>query len=237
MAQFCGYCGKEIPAGQAFCPYCGNPAAGGVQNRNSQTAGNEAVRTGIPAPGYSDRVNDPEILAAVKKNRKAGALFGFIVMPLPLIGFAIYGLVSDEIELKTALLIGGIISAVFLIFSIVGAIKNRARKAYEAVVTDKNSTLVYRRSNTDNARTVTEYITVVKTTAGKKIKIKEREGSQLWAWPYLNVGDRFRYHPQFSFPYELYDKSRAPWIACVSCGMKNPVSVDRCGKCGIPLLK
>ncbi|MBQ7661427.1 MAG: hypothetical protein IJS44_05175 [Clostridia bacterium] len=34
-----------------------------------------AVRQGIPAPGYSDRVNHPELLAAVKKNRGAAATF------------------------------------------------------------------------------------------------------------------------------------------------------------------
>ena len=44
-------------------------------------------------------------------------------------------------------------------------------------------------------------------------------------------------HPQFRFPYELYDKSRAPYIACVSCGTKNPVEADRCKKCTLPLLK
>ena len=51
------------------------------------------------------------------------------------------------------------------------------------------------------------------------------------------MGDRFRYHPQFKFPYELYDKSKAPYIACVSCGKTNAVTEDRCQKCGIPLLK
>ena len=44
-------------------------------------------------------------------------------------------------------------------------------------------------------------------------------------------------HPQFHFPYELYDKSRAPYIACVSCGTKNPTEADRCQKCNLPLLK
>ena len=82
-----------------------------------------------------------------------------------------------------------------------------------------------------------DLLRVVRTTDGKTKKIAENEGSQIWAYSYLNIGDRFRYHPQFSFPYELYDKSKAPYIACVRCGTKNPVSSDRCSKCGIPLLK
>ena len=52
-------------------------------------AGNGEVRRGIPAPGFSDRVNHREVLAAVKKNRRAGAVFGFFLVPLPLVGFII----------------------------------------------------------------------------------------------------------------------------------------------------
>ena len=224
MAQFCGYCGKAIPAGQAFCPYCGSPAAGGG---------------GIPAPGFSQRVNDPEILAAVKKNKKAGAAFGFVLIPLPLLGFLIYSLVSDSMETKDALLYGGIVSAVFLVSALIGAVRSRASAGYEAVVTDQKSGLEYRHRSGDpsDRSRVMKYTTTVRTTDGKKKTIVEWEGPQIWAYHYLKVGDRFRYHPQFNFPYELYDKSKAPWIACVSCGMKNPVSEDRCGKCGIPLLK
>lgn len=84
---------------------------------------------------------------------------------------------------------------------------------------------------------LTSYITVVRTTDGKEKKIVERDGSQIWAWNYLNVSDRFRYHPQFHFPYELYDKSKAPYDTCVSCGTRNPIEVDCCQKCVLPLLK
>ena len=132
-------------------------------------------------------------------------------------------------------MIGGVISAVFLIFALFMFIKERAKNAYEATVIDKTSRSTYR--NNDSGNLITEYITVVKTSDGRKKKIVEREGSQILAYNYLDIGDRFKYHPQFHFPYERYDKSRAPYIACVSCGTKNPVEADRCGKCGLPLLK
>ena len=77
----------------------------------------------------------------------------------------------------------------------------------------------------------------VKTTDGTTKKIVEREGSMIIAYNYLNVGDRFRYHPQFNFPYEHYDKSRAPYIGCVSCGAHNPTGADRCQRCNTPRLK
>ena len=57
------------------------------------------------------------------------------------------------------------------------------------------------------------------------------------AWDYLQIGERFRYHPEFNFPYELYDKSHAPCLCCAVCEKKNPVTADRCAKCGAPLIK
>ena len=51
------------------------------------------------------------------------------------------------------------------------------------------------------------------------------------------IAKRFRCHPQFAFPYELYDKSKTDCLYCVICQKKNPVEADRCPKCGAPLLK
>ena len=246
MAHFCPNCGSALGEGAKFCPECGEPIQ---QNAAPQTAppaqphaapayaGNGAARQGVPAPGFSDRVNDPEILAVVRKNRKSAGLFSLFLIPLPLIGFAAYSIFSGEMELSAALKYGGIVSAVFLVFALYGRIKERAKNAYEATVIDKKTRRAYRHKNADNDSYYTEYITVVRTADGKNKKIVEREGSQIWAWDYLQIGDRFRYHPQFHFPYELYDKAKAPYLVCVSCVSKNPTDADRCQKCGLPLLK
>jgi ribosomal protein L40E len=189
-------------------------------------------------PSFSSRVNDPEILAAMKKNKKAGFLFGCIIVPLPLAGFVIYALASGNMEVGEAVKYGGIVSVIFLIFAIVSAIKGKMEKGYEAVVTDQKTERTTRHGDSENEReTYLEYYTFVRLTDGKKKKIVEREGSMIYAYNYLKVGDRFRYHPQFHFPYELYDKSKAPCIYCVSCMTKNPVTADRCQKCNLPLLK
>ena len=248
--MFCSNCGAQIENNAKFCPNCGaaqNAAPAPAQQIATQYtapvygapawAGNGAVRQGIPAPGFSDRVNHPEILAAVKKNRKAAGIFSLLFAPLPLIGFVIYSIVSDKMETTDALKYGAVISGIFLLFAIYGFVKERAKNTYEATVIDKKTGLTYRHKNTDDPEMVTEYVTVVRTSDGKKKRIVEQEGTQIWAWDYLQVGDRFKYHPQFHFPYELYDKSRAPYIACVSCGTKNSIESDRCQKCGLPLLK
>ena len=189
--------------------------------------------------GYSDRVNDPEIAAAMKKNRKFTKIFAVIVVLAPLIVTTILSFVKEDLELSKALIYGGILSLIFLLFSLISMLKAKAKHSYDAVVTDKKTRTRHRQSssNSDMTESYTEYITVAKTMDGKKKKIVEQEGHRVIAYNYLQVGDRFMFHPQFNFPYEHYDKSRAPYIGCVSCGAQNSVDADRCSRCGIPLLK
>jgi hypothetical protein len=200
------------------------------------------ARMGIPAPGWSDRVNDPELLAALQKQKKAGKRLSAFIVPLPLIGFLIYGAVSDNMEIGKALLYGAIVSVIFLIFALIGGKKSSGNAPYEAVVVDKR-TQQRRRSNgsDDSGRReysyYTELITIVQTTAGERKKIVESDQGRNQAWDYLQIGERFRYHPEFNFPYELYDKSHAACLYCPVCEKKNPVTEDRCRKCGAPLLK
>lgn len=254
MANFCPKCGQATKPEAVFCENCGARLTGAASanptgyassaTRPPQTpafAGTGPVREGLPQPGFSDRVNHPEILAAVRKNRKASGLAMFFFVPLPLIGFLVYGLASEDMELPRALLFGGIVSLVFLVFAVIGFLKNRPENGYEAVVTDK-----YTKLRADKARdgsgsragsTDYDYVTVARTTDGKTKKIIETDHGVIWAYEHLKVGDRFRYHPQFGFPYELYDKTKADALYCVSCGAKNPVAADRCKRCNVPLLK
>ena len=249
--RFCPYCGSKLEGEPKFCDHCGAalaaeqaapaPQQAAVQqpaqplNPADFYAGTGAVRNGIPAPGYSDRCNDPEILNAIRKNKKVGNLFSAVLIPVPLIGFLIYSIVSDKMPVSQGLKTGLIVSAVFLVFALVSKFSEARKKPYEAVVTDKRSRI--RTHNSDQNNSYTEYTTVVQTTDGKQKKIVETDRSRSFAWNYLNIGDRFRFHPQFAFPYERFEKSSAPCLYCAVCQRENPVEADRCSKCGAPLLK
>ena len=241
MTVQCPNCGCQVDGSSPVCPRCGAGIAyaGNFvrQPVYNQSPNYSDTRFGIPAPGFSDRVHHPEILASVKKSRKIGRLFAFFVVPLPFIGFVIYSLVSDKLDISKGLIYGAIVSAVFLIFALYGFFSQREEKAYEAIVTDKRSRRRPRHKTGDDRSWITEFTTFVKTVDGRKKKIVETDDARVWAWNYLNTGDRFRYHPQFSFPYERYDKASAPCIYCVGCQTQNPVTSDRCRKCGLPLLK
>lgn len=212
-----------------------------IENWQDQRRGTAqpATRSGIPGPGWSERINDPEVASGLAKNRKAAKRFGAILVPLPLIGFAVYGAVSDRMELKQALIYGAIVSVIFLIFALIGKGQSSAKNAYEGTVMDKQ-THQRRRSSGDGGRDYayyTELVTVVRTADGHSKKITERDDSNHIAWDYLQIGERFRYHPQLAFPYELWDKSHAPYLGCPVCGKKHDVTENRCRKCGAPLLK
>lgn len=259
MSKFCQNCGSVINEGAKFCDNCGTPVPQQAPVQQSVPQGQPTGQYvpmgqaqqvpqgatinsfyGTPAipPGFSDKVNDPEILEAIKKNRKAAGIFGLFIVPLPFIGFTIYSFVSDSMEPKQGMLYGAIVSAIFLLFALFSRLKQRASNTYEGVVVDKKQR---ERSDSDSdsgrSNYYTEYITVVKTTDGKKKKIRETSNGVVVAYNYLPVGARFKYHPQFAFPYELYDKSNAPYIGCVACGTHNSIMDDRCSKCNAPLLK
>ncbi len=249
MANFCPNCGQPVKTDDIFCEHCGvklsdyDVPAGQASPPVSQPAaepvyaGNGAVREGIPRPGFSDRVNHPEILAAVKKTRKASGVAGLFIVPLPLIGFYLYAMITGNMETKQALLTGAVVSGVFLLFTLISAVKNRAENSYEAVVTDKYKKKRKDDDGSGSSAAAYDYITAARTTDGKKKLIVEPDPVRAWAYNHLEVGDRFRYHPQFAFPYELYDKTKADALYCPGCRAKNPVTADRCKKCGVPLLK
>ncbi|MDO5138484.1 MAG: zinc ribbon domain-containing protein [Oscillospiraceae bacterium] len=263
MANFCPKCGQPVNPDDAFCESCGTklskdasaqaPSAAPqrtypVQQNYVQPtyqapvyAGNGAVREGIPQPGFSDRVNNREILAAVRKTRNISKASMLFIVPLPLIGFFLYATITGKMEISEAIRNGAFVSLVFLVFALYSLFTSRAEKSYEAVVTNK-----YMKERADKSRDDTgrrnrtvdyDYITIAQTTNGKTKKIVETDHSMIWAYDHLNVGDRFRYHPQFAFPYELYDKTKADALHCVGCGAKNPITADRCKRCNLPLLK
>ena len=209
---------------------------------NISKDGAVAGKAGVPAPGFSDRVNSPEILAALAKQRRATRIFGIIVILIAFAAPAVYASVTGKMEMGDAIKMGGVISGAIIICSLVSKIHRSLQRPYEAVVIDKQTRRVKCRTSDDsrsrkNETYYTEYYTVVKTTGGKTKKIKEDDRGRNFAWDYLKIGDRFRFHPQFEFPYELYDKASAPHIFCIICQTKNPIDADRCKRCHTPLIK
>ena len=226
--KFCPACGQKVEEGVKFCPNCGNALSLETVSRTPQSY----AYTPNYTPGFSTRINDPEIMAALKKNRMISRIFLLILSPVPIIGAAIYALVTKEMEFGQALITGAVISGIILIINLFIGMSHSAKNAYEAEVIDKK--YEYRTSDSSDSNV---YKTIVRTSNGHKKVIKETSNPPRSAYEYLCVGDRFRYHPQLAYPYEKYDKSKDGFVYCACCSAKNELSDDRCKKCGVPLLK
>lgn len=251
MEAFCPYCGEKIEKAARVCPGCrrkqpnpdepqnagpSNPGHAGGRTYTIHLAGHGEVREGIPVPGYSDRVNHPELVAAHRKVRRSAGVFLFFLFPVPLAGFAIYGNVTEDMPFPLAVLVGTVLSLVILAYALYSRNRGPCRYPYEATVIGKKKKLSFRRYKGKHERVV-EYVTLVRTREGAKKRIRENGSGGGWAFDYLQMGARFKYHPQFHCPYELYDKASAPYLLCVNCGAKNPIAADRCMECRLPLLK
>jgi ribosomal protein L40E len=196
-------------------------------------------KSGVPEPGWSDRVDNPEIKAGMKKMRSATIKFGIVTVLLalaipPILAHFEVGGLTKEFGVKLGIVIAGSI----IVCSLLGALFQSLKKPYEGVVIDKREELKFTRDRDGKKSSPeTEYITYVELAGGGRKKIKDHWTPGPSAWKYLKVGERFRYHPRFAFPYELYDKSKAEQLFCPVCSTGNPVEADRCRRCHAPLLK
>ncbi|MGI6128998.1 MAG: double zinc ribbon domain-containing protein [bacterium] len=240
-AGMCGSCGADLPAQVAFCPNCGAPvgeAAKGATNVPAQTAATSSqsdiiLQNQAALVGWSEKSHDPEILEAARKNKKSAAGCMWIFTLLFPIGFLLAGLFIDEMPLGEGLIIGAVLGVLMLIINLM-RIKDLKNPVWEGVVTKKFKK-ERRRHRDDNVDTYTEYTTVIRTDAGKKKQIVEKD-SQRQMYDYLAVGDRVRYHPAFG-TYEKHDKSKDRIIYCNVCSMMNPIENDRCKRCNNLLFK
>ncbi|NLX90697.1 MAG: zinc-ribbon domain-containing protein [Firmicutes bacterium] len=208
--MFCQSCGAKLPDDAAFCTNCG------VSLHKAEGETNASVQVTAPPRqdnpphndttlvGWSPRSNDPEILEAARNNKKSAMGFAWIFALLFPIGFLLAGLFVDEMPLNEAIIIGVGLGVVMLVINLV-RVKEMKRPMWEGVVIQKYQKKRQRHGD-DTADTYTEYTTVIKTDAGKKKQIIERD-SQNHMYNYLAVGDRVRYHPAFQ-TYEKYDKSK-----------------------------
>ena len=112
-------------------------------------------------------------------------------------------------------------------------------KQWDGTVTEKHTETRQEKTSADGDdchSTYTLYIVQIRKENGRVKKLKEKEHNHPY-YDYLQVGDRVRYHPQFNYYYEKYDKSRDSYAFCPVCACKNNLSRDTCARCGVPVIK
>ena len=180
--------------------------------------------------GYSDKINDPAVQAALNKNKKAAKGFLVIVLIVPIAVTFFIGVKNGNVPDMVA---GGVgISAVILVINIISSLLQAGKKQWEGTVTGKRTET--HRNNRDEDNISTYYVVDILTNDGKKRKIS---GTVNPYFDYLNVGDKVRYYPQFNNYYEKYDKSGDSYVFCPVCMTKNNIEDDFCKRCKVPVIK
>ena len=201
--------------------------------------------------GFSYRPQNPEFREEIKEKQKSNNKKS-IIITLVFLGLFIASLLAMIISIKfldstaaawvvvaafAGLPIFGIITLIMGIVTIVTSISNSkglVKDSWDGVVLEKKHWVT---TSTDDDGYTTEhdnYLITIQPNEGKKFKMR---GMQAKAFlPYVESGDRVRYHPGFPFPMEIYDKSRHLSNVCVFCGARNDARRDTCEKCGKPML-
>lgn len=230
--MICPNCGMSMKDGARFCEECGARLEPEADSPADAFYGYGPGQMHL-APGYSRSLDSDAVLAALKKQRKSTRIVGLIVIILPLIGFGIYGSISDAMELWQAMFAGVVISLIMAVTMLVLALHKKLAKSFEGTLTSKKHVHRVHRSNDGYRNSRDEYILCITDADGKRHKKK----TTLGMYNYLNEGDRLRYLPQFPLPFEKYDKSRDAEIPCLFCGRMNPVANDSCSFCRNPMIK
>lgn len=187
-----------------------------------------------PLVGWSPVADSPEILETIKKNKKSSLGWAVVLTLLFPVGFLIAGVVSDEVPLKEALIIGCGLGLCILTINL-WRFAGMKRRGWDGAVVKKMEKRRYKRDDDGSSQSYTEYIVLIRTDGGKKKRIVERKRDREM-YDYLDIGDRVRYHPALE-TYEKYDKSKDEAIYCNVCRQRNPISNDRCELCNNLLFK
>lgn len=193
------------------------------------------VRVGVQ-PGFSDKINDPAIRAALKKGKRFTFLFALVLVLAPLVVTFVLSMKDGNFE---NVKFGAILSLIFLAFSVFPSLKKGAERQWDGVVTDKRIDYrkeVDRNSNSTTTHVRKVYITRFRRDNGGTKTLQESEINHVF-YDYLQVGDRVRYYPQFNCYYEKYDKSNDTCVICPMCNTLNDLANDTCSRCGVPVIK
>lgn len=228
MNQFCMQCGNALSANTRFCPVCGAAVI--------DAQGQPVTPRYQPQQmaGWSQHYLDPKVTERAQKNIKNAWIFTlFLTVAFP-IGFAVAGMLLDDMPLNEALIIGIGLGAMMFIIGLV-RISRMKTDIWDGIVTDKKQK---RKMNSDQDNNTISYRTIytifVTEDSGKKHKLNYTNCPAIY--DYFNIGDKIRCHMAFG-TYEKYDKSKDSSIFCNVCGKLNDMSNDLCHYCHLPLFK
>lgn len=231
----CTSCGKEMASQAKFCAYCGAEVIGAKMEHNHSKPKESMIPSSLV--GYSTKISDPAFDAYLSSSKKYGKQFTVGLVVLLIVGFGIYGTISDEMEFIQAVLIGSFLGGVYLTWSLIALSKKGKKEDWDGVVIDKKKKRKTRTQGSGDDTYTENYIqyqVIMKKNNGKKHTLKFDDTDIVYN--YYQIGDNVRFHGKLN-TIEKYDKSHDSIIFCNACATVNKIEDDVCFRCKCPLLK
>jgi len=188
--------------------------------------------------GYSSKINDPSFAKYLENSAKYAWIFSFVISAAAVLGFFLYGELSDEMDNPEALYIGLGIGFMFIMIALITNRSKKGGKTWDGTVCDKKVEKNERRKKVNDQdycmREYLLYTIFIQSDHCRKYEIIVENDNTLYN--YYQVGDKVRHHGNLR-SYEKYDKSKDTIIFCNACATLNEISRETCHRCNCPLLK
>lgn len=182
---------------------------------------------------YSDRIRDPAFRKYIRDANRYAQWFSLGLAIVAVLGFAIYGQVSDEMDDPQAMGIGLAIGAMFLAIGI-GSTRGRKKSTtWDGTVIDKSRRRTTKRTGSSWAGGI-EYTVTIQSDSGTLVHLTAEDDATVY--DYYKVGDRVRRHQGLN-SFEKFDKTGDSIIFCNACATLNDIREETCWRCSCPLLK
>jgi hypothetical protein len=174
---------------------------------------------------YSLKIHDPRFDKYLKNTKDYRYQFGFALAIIAIVGFYLYGEMSDEMDNPEALYIGLGIGGMFFLIGIYAALSVKKTPTWDGEVVEKE--IIEKEKSTD-------FVVYIEDQKHQKHEIRSENDATLYN--YYKIGEKVRYHGKLR-SYEKFDKSNDEIIFCNACAFMHEIDEHICRNCGCPLLK
>ncbi len=174
---------------------------------------------------YSLKIHDPRFDKYIKNTKDYKYQFGFALAIIAVVGFYLYGELSDEMDNPEAFHIGLVIGGMFLLIGIYSAFSRKKEATWDGEVVEKEI---------QEKEKSTDFIVYFEDENHKRYE--RRTENDATVYNYFKIGDKVRYHGKLR-SFEKFDKSKDAIIFCNACAFMHEIDEHICRNCGCPLLK
>jgi hypothetical protein len=184
---------------------------------------------------YSNKIHDQSFDKYLVNTKNWKFQFSLIIAAMVIVGFFLYGALSNEMDNPEALQIGMGIGLMFIIIGFISGKTRSGNRTWDGVVIDKKIKKTYKDIGDLGSKAERYSFSVfIKSENGKVREIWSENDDTVYK--YYKIGDKVRYHGRLK-SYEKFDKSDDTIIFCNACAFLHDIDEDVCRNCGCPLLK